>query len=60
MNSTLCQLTSIDAAQGSVAVAWLRHGKGLGGIILVIDYGLDLKGELKEWSFLLAVKGPRG
>lgn len=84
MNSTLCQLTSVNAVQGQgcVAVTWLRHGKGLGetisiidygfiilcllyllyyrSIILIIDYDLDLKGDLKEWTFLLAIKGPRG
>lgn len=62
MRSTLRQLTSTDAVQGQgcVTVTWLRHGKGLGETILRIDYGLDLKGELKERSLLLAIEGPRG
>jgi len=61
MKSVLCLLTTIDAVQGQacVALTWLRHGKGLGETILIIDDGLDLKGELKQQSFLLAVEGPR-
>lgn len=61
MKSTLHQLTFIDAVQGQGCVAgtWLRHGKGLGETILIKDYGLGLKGELKERSFLLAIEGPR-
>lgn len=60
MTSVQCQLTSVDAVrrQRCVAVTWLRHGKG--EPILVIDCGLDLKGKLKEWGFLLAIEGPRG